>query len=427
MHFDVLPQAFRRTFNWLRGQLWFRPLLICGFSLVAVFVATLADGSKLADRMPGPSPESVRDLLNVMSGSMLVIATFAVGSMVAAYASASNNTTPRSFPLVLADDLSQNAMSTFIGAFIYSVVAQSALKNEAYGPSGRLVLFFITVAVFAAVVLMLIAWVDRIARLGRLGDVMQKAEAAAADALKRRAQAPWMQAAPPSNTAEDRDEVFAECPGHVRDIDIAALHSWAEQHGARVRVMAEPGTFVAGHRALARVMLDAPGEHVVDLDGVRRAFDIGDARSYDNDPRFGLIVLSEIASRALSPAVNDPGSAIAVLGAQARLLTVYARQSAQQSPESPRYPRVHMSPLDWDDLCEDAFAAIARDGAGCIEVAMRLQKVLSALACADCEGLRLAARRHSLLAFKRAEIALKLPQDLERLRGVVAGEASKLG
>jgi uncharacterized membrane protein len=231
-----------------------------------------------------------------------------------------------------------------------------------------------------------------------------------------------MGAAQASTQAFDGDDVYPECPGHVRDIDMAMLQSWAEQHGARVRVLAAPGTFVAGHRALARVSMYADAEFPTDLAALRRAFNVGDTRSYDNDPRFGLIVLSEIASRALSPAVNDPGSAIAVLGSQARLLTTYARESAQQSPESPRYPRLEIETLDWNDLCEDAFAAIARDGAGCIEVAMRLQKVLSALAASDSEGLRLAARRQSMLAFKRAELALNLPQDLERLRSLV-GEA----
>jgi len=419
MPLDSLLQAWHRTFAWLRGRLWFRPLLICGLSILGVFAATWADGSKLAERLPGPSPESVRDLLNIMSGSMLVIATFAVGSMVAAYASASNATTPRSFPLVVADDLSQNAMSTFIGAFIFSVVAQTALKNELFGKSGRLVLFFLAVLVFAAVILMLIAWVDRIARLGRLGDVMQKAEAAAARAFRRRAESPWMGAAQPTAELDEGEPVYAECPGHVRDIDMAMLQSWAEQHRARVRVLAAPGAFVAGHRALARVRQDEAAEFPTNLEALRRAFAVGDARSYDNDPRFGLIVLSEIASRALSPAVNDPGSAIAVLGSQARLLTTYARESAQQSTESPRFPRIEMSALDWDDLCEDAFAAIARDGAGCIEVALRLQKMLDALAAEGIDGLRVAAQQASMLALKRAELAMKLPKDLERLRGVV--------
>ena len=53
---------------------------------------------------------------------------------------------------------------------------------------------------------------------------------------------------------------------------------------------------------------------------VAEAFTIGAERTFDQDPRFGLCVLAEIASRALSPAVNDPGTAIDVIGRAVRLL-----------------------------------------------------------------------------------------------------------
>jgi uncharacterized membrane protein len=52
---------------------------------------------------------------------MLGVATFAVGSMLPAYSSASNTATPRSSPLVIADDISQNIVSSFIGAFILAL------------------------------------------------------------------------------------------------------------------------------------------------------------------------------------------------------------------------------------------------------------------------------------------------------------------
>lgn len=50
--------------------------------------------------------------------------------MVSAYASASRTATPRTFPLVVADDVSQNALSTFVGAFIFSAVSLTAVKND---------------------------------------------------------------------------------------------------------------------------------------------------------------------------------------------------------------------------------------------------------------------------------------------------------
>jgi uncharacterized membrane protein len=47
-------------------------------------------------------------------------------------------------------------------------------------------------------------------------------------------------------------------------------------------------------------------------------------RYFDEDPRFGLITLSEIASRALSPAVNDPGTAIQIISSYVRLFSLWA-------------------------------------------------------------------------------------------------------
>lgn len=78
-----------------------------------------------------------RIIRSITSGSMLGVATFAVGSMLADYSSASNSATPRSFPLIIADDVSQNALSSFIGAFIFGIVAYVALENGYYGPAGR--------------------------------------------------------------------------------------------------------------------------------------------------------------------------------------------------------------------------------------------------------------------------------------------------
>ncbi len=135
---------------------------------------------------------------------MLVIATFAVASMVSAYASASSIATPRTFALVIADDVSQNALSTFIGAFIFSIVALIAVKNGYYGKAGHFALFVLTLFVFAAVIFTFVRWVDRIARLGRLGTTIESVEAATAAALRRRRRTPHLRgvAAGPSADGE---------------------------------------------------------------------------------------------------------------------------------------------------------------------------------------------------------------------------------
>ena len=78
-----------------------------------------------------------------MSASMLVIATFSVGSMVSSYASVSGTATPRAFALVIADDTSQNALSAFLGAFIFSLISLIVLLEQLFRQSGKILVICI--------------------------------------------------------------------------------------------------------------------------------------------------------------------------------------------------------------------------------------------------------------------------------------------
>lgn len=71
------------------------------------FVAKFADHYEADLFVPPISTDSIVALLEIMSSSMLMIATFSVGSMVAAYASASTSATPRAFSVVVSDDVSK--------------------------------------------------------------------------------------------------------------------------------------------------------------------------------------------------------------------------------------------------------------------------------------------------------------------------------
>ena len=150
----------------------------------------------------------------------------------------------------------------------------------------------------------------------------------------------------------------------------------------------------------------------------RRAFVIDGDRTFEADPRFGLIVLSETASKALSPGVNDPGTAIDVLGTSLRILAGWST-AARAIPARVTCPRLHVPPIAVEDLVCDAFRWIARDGAGQLEVQIRLQKALRSLAAHDPVHFGAAAQAMSHEAFARAKIGLALPGDVEILERFV--------
>lgn len=417
MSFFMSADRFRMVLARFRERLWVKPLAMCVVSIAAAVGASLADGTGLAHVVPATASIALETLLSIMASSMLVIATFSVGSMVGAYGAASNTATPRSFALVVADDVSQNALSTFVGAFIFSIVALTGVKNGYFQAAGLFVLFVLTALVFGLVIVTFVRWVDKIARLGRMNSTIEKVELATAAALARRRNGPTLGGVPVRALTRGVPVHAAEV-GYVQHIDIARLQAWAVSVDARVVVAALPGAFAFPDRVLAYVSVAAKGDATPEFDEVIASFTIGRERRFEDDPRFGLVVLSEIAGRALSPAVNDPGTAVFILGALVRLFGQWCQPTTDDA--TPACDRIEVPELSVHDMFDDAFTAIARDGAGSIEVALRLQKALQSLASLGGPSMRAAAEEHARQALERAALRMELPIDLAQVRKAAA-------
>ena len=411
-----MGDRLRFLLNRIGERLWVRPLAMCVLSTATVFLAKTVDNPEIGKLVPAITPDSIETLLSIVSASMLVIAVFAVASMVSSYASASSTATPRSFSLIISDDVSQNALSTFIGAFIFSIVALIALKNSYYDKAGRFALFALTLMILAMVVITFLSWVDRIARLGRLGGTIDKVEVATAAALRRRRSAPTLRGVPAGLRQNGGQAIYGGTIGYVQRVNVTALQSFAEKSRVRITVAALPGTFSAPGRALAYVTADSGDLSDIDTSQIGQAFLIGVDRKFEEDPRFGLIVLSQIASRALSPAVNDSGTAIDIIGTFVRLFALWGEPIEEGDTRTSECDRVEVPEISLRDMFDDAFTGIARDGAGAIEVAGRLQKAFAALSSIGHATMRDAAIHHARLALARAENVLELPEDIEVVR-----------
>lgn len=415
-----LASELRFRLSKLRERLWLRPLLYCLAAIACVFFARLPDFFHLGQYVFGVEPETVEKLLTILSSSMLAVATFAVASMVSAYASASSTATPRAFAVVVSDDASKTALSSFIGAFIFAIVGIIAVETGYYERAGLFFLFLITLGLFIWVVLTFIRWVDRIARLGRMGHIIQKVEETAGLALENFRRNPNLGGVPADPQAFAGDPVYTSAIGFVQHIDLPALQAFAEENDAVVTVAALPGAFIASDRPLAFVWFEGEHEAAKAEAGIASAFIMGNERTFRNDPRFGLVVLSEIASRALSPAVNDPGTAMAVAGSLLRLLCAWSKPLEDGEKREPEFDRVHIPALSADEMLDDAFLGLSRDGAGFVEVGLRLQRGFQALAKYGTQvgrdDLARAAKLQSEAAMRRAEKALVFSDDLKRLK-----------
>lgn len=409
----------------LTRRLWLRASLIGALGIAAAILAAVAE-RYVPWNLPGNiGADAVDGILNIIASSMLAVTTFSLSVMTSAYGAATNNATPRATKLLIEDRVTQNVLSAFIGSFLFSIVGLVVLQMGAYGDRGRVILFFVTIGVIGLVVISLLRWIDYLTRFGRVGETTHRVEEATRQAIETRLRNPYLggtpirdaESAPPKSAMP----VMGDVIGYVQHIDMGTLSRCCENLDTDIVVGVLPGTFVYAYTPLAWIGKTLEKDAFNGArEAITAAFSIGDERSFDQDPRFGLAVMSEIALRALSPAVNDPGTAIDVIGRSTRLLSLWARSGASPADEEdPPHPRVHVPALATEDLFEDAFLAIGRDGAGMIEVQLRLLKALSALARTGDAEIKDAAVRQARLAFARAEAALTLPQDRQRLREVL--------
>ncbi len=366
--------ALASFFLRLGSRVWVRAAI---FTVIAIVVA-------LAARFIGPllpfsfsfslGDGAVDSLLQIIATAMLTVSTFSVTAMVTAFSSATTTATPRSTQLLIADPTSQNAVSTFVGAFAFSLVGIVALSTGYYEQQGRSILFVATLVIIAIVVVTLLRWISHLSTFGRMADVIDRVEKAAALSLELHAEYPTLGARAAVPVPVDAVAVHADEVGYVTHIDVAGLERLARQADVEIHVRATPGRTADSRVPLAFVTGD-PGDDVIA--GVVRAFRVEHHRTYEQDPRFGVIALAEIGTRALSPATNDPGTAIDVIAALQR---VFSRALTTERAEDIDHEHVFVPAPQLPDLVADAFRPLARDGAGLLEVQVRLQKCLASLA-----------------------------------------------
>ena len=400
---------------YLDEQLWIKPTFA---SLGSVAVAAIAIWFGQLYRGPVPielSADALKSLLTILASSMLAVETFSVSAVVTAVSSVSNSTTPRASRLILGDRTTQTVLASFIAAFIYSMIAILALEAFSFDKVGRFIIFIGLVVIVGWVLAAFVRWIDHVTKLGRVETGVEKIVTAAFAGVTPANVGAWGARIYDGSTPAAAAIVAADRVGYVTHLHTKGLQDLAEDLDVDIYLTVRPGDFVDTRTPVA--YLSPASERVREsLADVQANIAVAANRSQSNDVRFGIVMLAETADRALSPGINDPGTAIAIIGRELEVLTRWAEVSASEDATDVVHDRVFVPPLKAGDLVRDGFTPIARDGAGAVEVGIRLQKTLAALVRLDNTALTEAAVEMSAIALELAERSLVAEQHKERVR-----------
>jgi uncharacterized membrane protein len=167
-------------------------------------------------------------------------------------------------------------------------------------------------------------------------------------------------------------------PRAIQAIDTMALVKLASKAGALVEVTAAVGDTALESTELLHVI---GGHRRISERRLLKAVRLGDERTFDQDPKYAIRLLVDIAIRALSPAINDPTTAVQALDEIGDLLYRLGRRRLEIAVfyDDDGNPRLVMPSPTWEDFVQLAFDEIRAYGADSVQVMRRMKALISDL------------------------------------------------
>ncbi|MFF2191779.1 DUF2254 domain-containing protein [Streptomyces sp. NPDC058157] len=181
-------------------------------------------------------------------------------------------------------------------------------------------------------------------------------------------------------------------PGVLQAVDVPRLVALAGRDGLVLHLVPRIGDYLVPHTPLFRV---AGGPAPADAD-LQAALELGVERTTEQDLAFGIRQLADIASRALSPAVNDPTTAVQALDRIQVLLTAFARQPLGRAYHRDADGAVRLVETlpSWPELLDLALTEVRDYGIGSAQITRRIAACLDDLERLAPPDRREPVRRH---------------------------------
>ncbi|MFE0583259.1 DUF2254 domain-containing protein [Streptomyces sp. NPDC058874] len=335
------------TRDTLRTQLW--PLPTLGVLLaVAAGVGLPRLDMRIGHHVPqsltaylfGGGPAAARTVLEAIAGSLISVTALTFSLTVVTLQLASSQFSPRLLRTFNQDRYVQATLALFLATFTYALTVLRTVRTEADGQPPFVPQLSVTLAFLLtlASVFALVAFLSHLARKIRVETMLRDVHVAADDTLRRlvpeaRPAIPGGAAGAPEAPGDARTalSLSAGTSGFLAAVDEKALLAAAIEADAVVLIDRCPGSsLIAGTPAgvaWSRTGTPFPPDtRRLLIERTARALRTTPERTPDQDISFGLRQLTDVATRALSPGVNDPTTAIHALSHSSALLCAMAQR-----------------------------------------------------------------------------------------------------
>jgi uncharacterized membrane protein len=395
--------------SYVRSALWIVPFLSILLVIVIVPALRVIDGW-LAWRVSGLSLTGAQSLYQTVITLTLSFMVFTFGSLLVAIQVASGQLTPRIIATTLLRD---NVVRGSVGLFVFSLVFAVMALDRMDGTVHQIVALVTGCLGLAstAAFLFLIDYAARLLRpvsiLARVGD---EGLAVIEAVYPVQSEAPDLADAPAAVDAPRRIVAHSGPSQVVLAVDLDTLVRAARQADGVVELVPRVGDFLATGEPL---FLLYGGAAQLDDAQLRKAVAFGTERTMEQDPLFSFRIMTDIALKALSPAINDPTTAVLAIDQIHRLLRVVGRRRLRGETirDEAGQARVVFRTPDWEDFVNIACIEIRACGAGSVQIARRLRAMVDNLVATLPEHRHRPLKQERERLERMVELLYPIPED----------------
>ena len=426
-----LKLPLRALWDDLQSSLWFRPTLFTLIAVMLAFVSTAVDQRMTPPEFLNTDANSARALLSAIASSMLTVTSLTFSIIMVALVLASQQFSPRVLRNYMSDHVSQNVLGIFIGTFVFTLLVLGRINEQEPTP------FVPVFSILFSFVLTLLSvggfiyFVHHMAKTIHVSDITMRVARHTVALLDEPLLQldPFPQTAAAATSMQQGAAVPALHPGYVQAIDFHGLLLVAVEKDVVVRLARLVGDYVPQGALLLDVFPASALDEAL-CKTLYHHIDIGEERTMFQDVRFGVRQLVDIALRALSPAVNDPTTAVNCIDHLSNILI----QAAQRPDPATHYQdeagalRVITPVVTFVDLVDLSFAQVRHYAQRDLSVTVRLLQVLAEVArFTESPQRQQALWRHAAMISRGANKGIQEPLDREQVNEAIVQLAEQLG
>jgi uncharacterized membrane protein len=398
---------------------WAIPLCYAVTAITAGLILPRLEHRLLPDLISSVSAAVALTMLSSITSGMIALTgiVFSLAFVMVQFSAVAYS--PRLVLWVSRDPVIWHSVGMFTATFLYAIGEMAWIDRAG---SGEVPFFSIWLVIFLtlASVAMFVALIQRVGMLqiNRMLAFTGKLGRQVIEEMYPSLETPASLPRPDefAKSAITQTVVHSGGPLALQAIDAPALLALATRAGGSVEVVAAVGDTLIKGMPLLRVF---GGNLFIEEETWKRVFETGLDRTFDQDPKYALRLLVDIAIKALSPAINDPTTAVQALDQiQDQLLRLGSRRLEIGAVRDSRgVLRLVIPHPTWEDFLRLAFDEIRFCGATSVQVMRRMRALISDLIAT------LPQERHPALEHQRerlnATIARAFADDEEKLEASV--------